>query len=323
MNIGIRDVAGYVPSNIIDNDVIAHWSGVDEQWIVDRTGIHERRYAPASENTSALAAGAVKPLLDRTECPVDALILATSTPDQPQPATAAMVQELVGFGRPVPAFDVNAVCSGFLYALDLGRSLLATHHDWTAVVVAGADKYSSIMNASDPRTVSLFGDGASAVLLTRVPDDHGIMGVSLITDGHASELVKVPGGGCRQPADGSKGSPETRFEMDGRAVMEWSLANLPQVVESALAEAALNPEDIDRVFLHQGNAIMVRRLAEALGVDRSHVALTAPRFGNTASASIPLTMSADRQRRGFAPSEKFLLASVGGGMTAGAAVVTW
>ncbi|PRW65375.1 3-oxoacyl-ACP synthase III family protein [Actinopolyspora mortivallis] len=323
MNIGIRDVSGYVPSTVIDNDTVARWTGADEQWIVDRTGVHERRYALTDENTSALAASAIQPLLERAECPVDALVLATSTPDQPQPATAAMVQALLGFERPVPAFDVNAVCSGFLYALDLGRCLLTTHHDWTAVIVAGADKYSSIMNTRDRRTVSLFGDGASAALLTRVPDDRGIRSVSLMADGNAADLVRVPGGGCRQPTDGSKGSPTNHFEMDGRAVLEWSLKNLPRVVESALAEADLSAADIDRVFLHQGNALMVRRLAEELGVDHSHVALTAPRFGNTASASIPLTMSHDRQYRDFAPNEKFLLASVGGGMTAGAAVITW
>ena len=250
------------------------------------------------------------------------MVVATTTPDQPQPATAVFVQDKLGL-QEVPAFDLNAVCSGFLYALDVADALLTAHPDWASVLVIGADKYSDIMDRGDRRTVSLFGDGAGAVLLGRVPEGHGVRGSALAADGRARDYVRVEAGGSRRPDREGADPAAHLFRMDGRAVRSWALQVVPKVVDRALHQAGLGVDDIDRVVFHQGNTRLVESLADALGIERGKVALSAPLLGNTAAASIPLTLHQEQARRPFQRGENILLAAVGGGMTAAASVLTW
>ncbi|WP_428935937.1 3-oxoacyl-ACP synthase III family protein [Streptomyces sp. ACT015] len=325
MPLGILDVSGYVPRQVVGNSDISSRAGVDKGWIESRTGILERRYAPDRVATSDLAVQAAEPLVrDKSvRQRMGAVIVATATPDQPQPATASFVQAGLQL-PPLPAFDVNAVCSGFLYAIAAAEGVLAAQPSAAYALVIGADKFSSIMDPNDPRTVSLFGDGAGAALLGQVPEGYGIRGKALVADGATADFVRVEGGGTRAPLDPEAISAgDQLFRMDGRAVKEWALQFVPKVVDEALLQAGESIDDMDRVIFHQGNANLVQSLATKIGIPPEKVALTAPFWGNTAAASIPLTLSHENELRGIRRGEKILLASVGGGMTAAAVVLTW
>ncbi|OQD56245.1 3-oxoacyl-ACP synthase [Streptomyces phaeoluteigriseus] len=325
---GILRVAGHVPSRVVDNQRIGAWAATSEEWIEERTGVRERRYVDEESATSDLAAAAATQLLSPPHgapyepSEIDALIVATTTPDQPQPATAVFVQAQLGLGT-VPAFDLNAVCSGFLYALDVADAMLCAHRDWRNVLVIGADTYSTIMDRTDRRTVSLFGDGAGAVLVGRVPDGYGIHATSLLADGTTTDHVRVEGGGSRRPAATLQDPAAHHFRMNGRAVKDWAVQHVPKAVHQALDESGLHLDDIDRAVFHQGNLRLVHTLADTLGIDSRKVAVTADRYGNTAAASIPLTLSESHRAAPLNRGERVLMASVGGGMTAGAAVMTW
>lgn len=325
MPFGITSVAGYVPPQVVDNAQIGRWAEASEEWTQSRTGISQRRYGDAELTTSEMAVRAALPLLADAGLRerVGVVILATATPDQPQPATATFVQDQLGL-HTVPAFDVNAVCSGFLYGMAVAEALLATRGESDHALVIGADKFSTIIDRSDRRTVSLFGDGAGAVLLGPVPHGYGIQGVSLLADGRATSFVRVEAGGTRRPltAERRKGG-EHLFRMEGRSVRDWGLQFVPKVVYEALQQACLTIDEIDRVVFHQGNTRLVYSLADELGIEHSKLALTAPYYGNTAAASIPLTLKEEHTQRPLQRGDRILLATVGGGMTAAAMVLTW
>ncbi|MEU5580036.1 ketoacyl-ACP synthase III [Streptomyces huasconensis] len=325
MQTGILSMGGHVPDEVVDNTRIAQWTGASAAWVEDRTGVLERRYCAPGTTTSELARrAAAEALGDLRQARQDLhhMVVATSTPDQPQPSTAAILQDHLGLAG-VAAFDINAVCSGFLYGLAVSHSLLARTPERTALVV-GADIYSTLMDRTDRRTVSLFGDGAGAVLLGPVPDGFGVRAVHLVADGSRREYVEVVAGGTRRPADAAAREDGAHyFRMRGREVREYALRTFPKVISEVLAEAGLRMEDIGRFVFHQANTRLIEACAEELGIDRQLVPLTAPFLGNTAAASIPLTLRHEHARRPFQRGEHVLLAAVGGGMTAGAAIVTW
>ncbi|MCX5328788.1 3-oxoacyl-ACP synthase III family protein [Streptomyces sp. NBC_00140] len=329
MGFGFLGLGGHVPPLVIDNAQVAEWTGAEESWIVERTGIRERRYREPGTVTSDLALHAAREALGalpEAAARLGVMIVATSTPDQPQPSTGAILQDKLGLTE-VPAFDVNAVCSGFLYALAVADSMLSARlagQGGDHALVVGTDIYSSLMNRSDRRTVSLFGDGAGAVLLGPVPDGYGVLGWRLVAHGEHRDLVEVPAGGTRTPLDArSRDAGEHLFRMRGREVREYALGVLPKVVGEALDSAGVRLENVDRFILHQANTRLVEACARELGVAPDRVPLTAPQFGNTATASIPLTLRAENELRPFRRGERLVLAGVGGGMTAGAVVVRW
>ncbi|MGH3858965.1 3-oxoacyl-ACP synthase III family protein [Actinokineospora sp.] len=214
------------------------------------------------------------------------------------------------------------MCSGFLYALATADGLLKDT-DSTGLVI-GADMYSTIMDRADRRTVSLFGDGAGAVLLGRVPDGYGFRSIKLTTDGGYRELVEVVAGGTRERiTPDAITAGRDLFRMDGRAVRAYALSAVPKVVAEALSAAAFDVDDMDRVIVHQGNVRLVEMLAAELGVPMDRVPMTAAEYGNTGAASIPVTLRAAHAERPFERGERVLLAAVGGGMTAGACVLVW
>ncbi|MFI8200103.1 3-oxoacyl-ACP synthase III family protein [Streptomyces sp. NPDC085942] len=326
MAIGVISVGAHLPERIVDNREIAAWADVTEEWVAERTGILQRRYAAAGEATSDLALPAAREALDEAGPEAGerlaALIVATCTPDHPQPSTAAIVQ--AGLGLPaLPAFDVNAVCSGFLYALTVAKGLLDGQPGQYALVV-GADLFSTLMDRGDRKTVSLFGDGAGAVVLGPVPEGYGIHGSTLLADGELHDYVKVEAGGTRTPLDErARAAGEHLFRMDGRAVREYAMTTLHKVVGQTLAECGARIEDVDRFVFHQANTRLLESFAAEAGIDPAKVALTAPTLGNTAAASVPLTLHHTHQDRPLERGERVLLASIGGGMTAAAALMTW
>lgn len=327
MSVGIIRIGSYVPPNIVDNAMISAWSGVTEQWIEERTGIGARRYADSGVATSDLAVEAARSLLgpDRGAWPrIGNVIVATSTSDQPQPATAAVVQDKLGLPSGTPAFDINAVCCGFLFALVVANAMQRTRDLDGGTLVLAADMYSRIMDKRDSRTVSLFGDGAGAALVGPVPDGYGIHATRLVTDGDLRALVQVPAGGTARPlGPAAYEAQEHLFRMRGREVKDYLMTNLPKLISEVLDEAGLTMLDIDRVVFHQANTRLLERCIEELGLDPTRVPMTAPKFGNTGAASIPVTLHDAHVNDPLRRGERILLAGVGGGMTAGAAVLTW
>ncbi|MEU4655539.1 ketoacyl-ACP synthase III [Streptomyces sp. NPDC023723] len=317
----VTGLGWYVPERRVDNDTVARWCGVTPEWITARTGVDERRYAADDEPTSVLAARALEQALDDAGLAGDdlaAVVVCTSTPDQPQPPTAAFVLAELGISG-IAAFDVNGVCAGFLYGLGAAEG-------WRRrgpVAVVGADKYSALMNRRDRRTVSLFGDGAGAVVLGPArSEDDAVRLVARCQPEHL-DLVRVRGGGSALPLRDTADPLADRFEMQGRAVVAWAEEAFPVVVEQACAEAGLMLADIDRFVLHQGSGRMVELCAKWIDAPPEKVATTAHRFGNTSAASIPLTLAHEAQHQRLNRGDRVLLAGLGGGTAACATVVTW
>jgi 3-oxoacyl-[acyl-carrier-protein] synthase-3 len=326
MALGIVGLGAHVPDRVIDNRRIAEWTGATAEWVVERTGVLERRYAEPGTPTSDLALPAARAALDARDdarARLDVLVLATCTPDSPQPATAAVLQHKLGLNW-VPAFDVNAVCSGFLYALEVAECMLRMRGEDRYGLVVAADMFSSVMDRTDRRTVSLFGDGAGAVLLGPVPDGYGLHATSLLTDGAGHEVVGVAAGGTQLPLSAdARAAGLHHFRMDGRGAKDFVFTALPKVIDQVLGDAGLGRQDIDRYIFHQANGRMLEMLATELGIDRDRVEITADCYGNTASASVPVTLAAAHARKPLRRGEKIVLAAAGGGLTAGATVLTW
>jgi 3-oxoacyl-[acyl-carrier-protein] synthase-3 len=293
---------------------------------VDRTGVHERRYGADGETTSDMALAAAEAAIGADPGVRDALaaiVVATSTPDQPQPATAAVLQHKLGLDT-VPSFDLNAVCSGFVYAVTVVDAMLSTAMAGRSALVVGADKYSTIVNPADRRTATIFGDGAGAVVLGPVPDGYGVLGSRLVTDGRYRALIEVVAGGTRRPLDeAARADGDHFFRMNGLVVREYVLRVLPQIIDPVLSEHAMTLDDVDRVVIHQANTRLVEACATELGIGMDRIPLTAPLLGNTGVASIPITLGAAHAERPFRRGERVLLLSVGGGMSAGGVLLVW
>ncbi|MFF9198383.1 3-oxoacyl-ACP synthase III family protein [Streptomyces sp. NPDC014779] len=326
MGIGIRATGSFLPERVVTNQELEAVVDTTDAWIVARTGIRERRRADDGTVSSDLGAAAGRRALTRAGLrseQVDGLIVATSSPDYVQPATACSLQTKLGLGT-VPSFDVSAVCTGFIYALVSGTGLMHTFPQYERMLVVGCEVYSRILDYRDRTTCVFFGDGAGAVVLEHVPDGYGVLGTHLMADGTQLDVVGIPAGGAVEPvtADGVDVGRH-RFRMDGPRVWDFATHALPAVVKEALAAADLSVEDIDHLITHQANARLIEAVGAALGVPSHKVPLTVDRYGNTAAASVPITLdeavTAGRVRRG----DIVVLASVGGGMTAGAVVLRW
>ncbi|MEW1838380.1 ketoacyl-ACP synthase III [Nonomuraea angiospora] len=326
MAIGILGMGSYLPDRVVTNAEISQWAGVTEEWVVERTGIKERRYRAPGTVTSDLAAHAARlALADGTADAerLQALIVATCTPDMPQPATAAIVQSKLGI-RSVPAFDVNAVCAGFVFSLGIAEGLLAGRPSSATALVIGADMFSTVMDRSDRRTVSLFGDGAGAVLLGRVPDGYGIQALRMVTDGEYCEDIMVEAGGTRLPADAAaRAEGRHLFRMNAPIAKDYVMTTMRKLVTEVLADRGLTLADVDRFVFHQANTRLLEALAADLGLDMARVPTTTWQYGNTAGASVPLTLHDSHRRRPLHRGERVLLAAAGGGFGAGAALLTW
>ncbi|MFJ9605864.1 3-oxoacyl-ACP synthase III family protein [Kitasatospora sp. NPDC101176] len=270
-------------------------------------------------STSQMAAHAVEDLFANStdgRMNIGLTILATSTPDQPQPATAVRM-------RGTPAFDVNVGCSGFLHAVDAARCMIRKQLDSTALVI-GTDLHSPAVNRTDRRIAPLFGDAAGAVLLANVTEGYGIHTIKLQADADGDELAGARVGGTREAADGRhRGKGRHLFRPQGRAVEEYARTAVPQAVDDVLREVAWSAGDIDRAFLHQGSTRMIEILATESGINMNRIPLSAPPFGSTGAASIPFTLAEENRRRPIEQGERIPLASVGGGTTTTAAVLTW
>lgn len=325
-NIGILGTGFYVPEQILTNCTLEHSLGLSKDWIVKKTGIRERRIAAPHEATSDLATRAAERALSAagiTAADIDLVVVATATPDWTLPATACAVQENIGATQ-AAAFDISAVCTGFVYALTVVQAAMRGHPGFRTALVIGADVYSRILDYQDKKTCVLFGDGAGAVVLGHVPEDYGILSSYLRADGSKTSLVQIPAGGSRKPiCMEAIANHEHFFHMDGQAVREFLKKTFPDALYSVLDPISFTLEEIDLVIPHQANGVILQECMQSLGVATEKVHYTLDLYGNTAAASVPITLDdavrAGRVRMG----SLVLLTAFGGGMTWGSIVMRW
>ncbi|NSC25062.1 MULTISPECIES: 3-oxoacyl-ACP synthase III family protein [Streptomyces] len=320
--IGILGTGSCLPGKVVTNDEVGAPAGVTDEWITRKTAIRERRWAKADEATSDLAAMAARAALDDAGvCPADIslVVVATSTPDAPQPPTATAVAAELGVPAGTPAFDINAVCSGFVFALTAAERMI--RGTGGHAVVIGADIYSRTLDPTDRRTVVLFGDGAGAVVLGPTATG-GVLATELATFPQERDLIRVPAGGSRIPA--SRASVEEGlhyFAMDGPAVRHFVENRVGPLIRSFLDRHLADRARRAHFVPHQANGRMIAALADSLGFLPEHTHTTVRFLGNTGAASVPVTL--DRAADRLVPGDLVVLAGFGGGMAAGLALVEW
>ena len=312
----------YLPSRILSNDDLARSVDTTDEWIVQRTGIRERHIAAAGELTSDLAIHAARAALANAHVEadsIDLIVLGTSTPDQTFPATAVSVQHGLGITRGA-AFDVQAVCSGFVYALSIADSLLRTGAHKRALVI-GAETFSRILDWNDRTTCVLFGDGAGAIVLEAQEQpgttaDRGVLTTHLRSDGRHKGKLYVDGGVSSTQTVG-------HLRMEGREVFKHAVAMITDVIEDAFAATGTTADDIDWFVPHQANKRIIDGSAHKLGIAPEKVVITVDRHGNTSAASIPLALADAVADRRIKRGHLILLEAMGGGFTWGSALLRW
>jgi 3-oxoacyl-[acyl-carrier-protein] synthase-3 len=312
----------YLPNQVLTNADLARKVDTSDEWIVQRTGIHERRIAAPGECTSHMAVHAARAALAHAHLDaqaIDLIVLATSTPDNTFPASAVAVQNELGITHGA-AFDLQAVCSGFVYGLSTADALLRSG-SFTRALVIGAETFSRILDWTDRTTCVLFGDGAGAVVLEAqdlpgTRDDRGVLTVRLRSDGRHKSKLYVDGG---PSSTGTVG----HLRMEGREVFRHAVAMITDVVEDAFKVAGYSVADIDWFVPHQANKRIIDGSAHKLGIDPAKVVTTVDRHGNTSAASIPLALADAVADRRIKRGDLILLEAMGGGFTWGAALVRW
>jgi 3-oxoacyl-[acyl-carrier-protein] synthase III len=323
MGIQILGTGSFVPDNVVTNDGLASL-GCDAEWIIQRTGIRERRHVPPGMSTGDMAVKAAERCLaaagvDRNE--VDLLVLATLSPDQLLPATATMVQDRLGLC--CGAMDLSAACSGFVYALTTAMQFVATGGSKRALVI-GADANSRVVDPEDKKTYPLFGDGAGAVLLSAGSPEQGALAYTLGSDGSGTELLYRPTGGVIDPFESC--DPRKRgwfMKMDGKPVFKWAVRLLEECSQDIVAAAGLKLTDIDWWLLHQANVRILDAAIESLGIDRERVVMHLDRYGNTSSASIAIALDETVRAGGIRRGHHLLLSGFGAGLTWGTMAFRW
>jgi 3-oxoacyl-[acyl-carrier-protein] synthase III len=319
----ITGVHGYVPPDILTNAELAQMVDTSDQWIVERTGIKERHILRGKGlGTSHMAAEAVRGLLKKTDTApgdIDLLICATTTPDFVFPSTANLICDMVGI-RDIGSFDVQAACSGFIYALSIGAQFIETG-TYRKVVVVGADKMSAIIDYTDRATCVLFGDGAGAVLL-EPSREYGIMDVIISSDGAGAKHLHQKAGGSRMPPTAETVAKRLHYvHQEGAAVYKWAVARMADVATDLMERNKLTSNKIDWLVPHQANKRIIEATAERMGLPLERVMVTINKFGNTTAATIPLCLwdYEGKLKRG----DRLLLAAFGGGFTWGGIYMTW
>jgi 3-oxoacyl-[acyl-carrier-protein] synthase III len=326
MGVRIAGVGAYVPERCVNNDDLARTVDTSHEWISEKTGILERRFSGPDEAPSDMGSQAALRCLSHAgvdKASVDLIVVACATPDQSQPAVACMVQEKLGIAEyGAPAFDVNSVCSGFVFALSVAQGMmLAAPAQYRSALVIGADAFSKIMNWSDRRTCIFFGDGAGAVLLSQTEADDRRIHFRLGCDGRGSRDIEVPAGGTRLPITAEVlAKRQNTFVMDGPRVWEFALRTVPGAIRALLGEHRLQTSDLDLVILHQSNLRMIEAIMANLELPMDRAVTTIESYGNTAAASIPLTLDKARESGRLRSGSRVMLCGFGGGLSWGAAL---
>ncbi len=320
----ITGVHGHLPADVLDNETLARMVDTSDEWITERTGIKERRILKGEGlGTSHMAAEAVRGLLERTATrpqDVDLLICATTTPDFVFPSTANIVCDMVGI-RNIGSFDVQAACSGFVYALTIAAQFIGTGRA-RKVVVVGADKMSAIIDYTDRATCVLFGDGAGAVLLEPSPNGHGIHDTIIRSDGAGMPHLHQKAGGSRLPPSAETVKRRLHFvHQEGAAVYKFAVARMAEVSSELLTRNALTPDQVDWLVPHQANRRIIEATAERMNLPMDRVMMVIHKYGNTTAATIPLCLW-DYEAK-LKAGDRLIMAAFGGGFTWAGAYVTW
>ena len=313
----VLGVGSALPKRQVTNDELASQVDTSDEWIVERTGIRSRYVAGDGETTASLATDAARRALEHagiTAADIDLIVLATATPDQTFPSSATKVQAALGISDCI-AFDVHAVCTGFLYALSVADSMLRSGNAQKALVI-GAETFSRILDWEDRATCVLFGDGAGALVLSAEQTEDGILATKLHADGRHNDLLFVDGG---PSTTGTVG----KLRMKGREVFRHAVVNLADVLTEVLADAGLSAADVDWVVPHQANARILDATAKKLGLPSEKVVMTVERHANTSAASVPLAFDTAVKDGRIKRGDIVVLEAMGGGFTWGAAALRY
>lgn len=318
----ILGVGSYLPKRVLTNHELSQMVDTSDEWIIERTGIRERRIAAPGELTSDLATAAARDAVVKsgvTTDDIDLIVVATSTPDETFPATATRVQAELGIHRGA-AFDVQAVCSGFVFALATADNFLKAGQFRTALVI-GAETFSRILDWEDRGTCVLFGDGAGAVVLQAeegegTTEDRGVLSTHIFSDGRHHDALYVDGGVASTQTAGY-------VRMAGREVFRHAVVRLAESVQAALDATGVTAEQVDWLVPHQANRRIIVGTAKKMGVSLDRVVMTVDRHGNTSAASIPLALAEAAGDGRIKPGNLVLIEAMGGGFTWGSALIRW
>ena len=325
MSIVISGIGYYVPEKIIPNQWFEDKFDTTDAWIFEKVGIKERRMAASNQTTSDLAVEAsIKAIKDAdlTIKDIDLIVLATSSPDMIQPPTASIVQGKLGANH-AAAYDVGAVCAGFVFALNTAYAMQKTYN-YKHVLVIGAETYSRILDYKDRTTCVYFGDGAGAVVLSQKEHDGGIQEGYLMTEGDKNDVIRFQGGAAQFPT-----SLETiannlhKFEMQGKKVWDFAVRVLPHATQEVLRKANKKIEDLDFIVFHQANINIIRHGLNSLGIKEDKTHTTIKHFGNTSGASIVITLADAYEKKLINKDDLIALVGFGGGLSYGATLLTW
>ncbi|MBP9199169.1 MAG: ketoacyl-ACP synthase III [Gemmatimonadales bacterium] len=316
----------YLPSQVVTNQDFATRLETSDQWIVERTGIRERRYASPAEPVSVMARGASEAALQRaglTAADLDAILVATASPDRPLPSTACSLQALLG-AQKAAAFDLSAACSGFLYGLTVAEGLICAGQA-RHVLVVGGEKLTAITDQQDRSTAILFGDGVGAAIVSAGSrDGRGILSTFIKSDGRLAELLYIPGGGTLDPISEKVVRERSHYmKMAGREVFKHAVLTMAEACDEAIRRAGITPDAIDLMVPHQANVRIIDATAKHGGIPPEKVVVTVDRYGNTSAASIPMALAHAEATGRLQPGMLVLLVAFGAGFTWGSAVIRW
>jgi len=323
--VSVIGTGSYVPEKVLTNAALEKLVDTNDEWIVSRTGIKERRLAAVGEHTSDMAAKAALAAMEQagvTGEEIDMIIVGTVTPDMAFPNTACLVQKLIGAKRAI-CFDLSAACSGFLYGMEIAQQFISSR-TCSTVLVIGADKLSGIVDWTDRNTCVLFGDGAGAAILRHRPGSHGIIHSTLGANGEYSDILLMPGGGSRLPLtkENIESRPNT-IKMSGKDVYKQAVTAMVNAAHEALDTAGLQTKDLACVIPHQANMRIIEAIGSRLGIGSDRVFVNLQRYGNTSAAAVAIALDEANRTGRMKRDDYILLVVFGGGLTWASSVIQW
>jgi 3-oxoacyl-[acyl-carrier-protein] synthase-3 len=321
----ITGIGSYLPSKVLTNYDLEKMVDTSDDWIIQRTGIKERRIVEDGQITSDLATYAsLRAMEDAGVSPgdLDMIITSTITPDHIFPSTSCYIQQKIGASR-ASAFDILAACAGFIYALSVGESFVNSGAMKTVLVV-GAECLSKITDYTDRTTCILFGDGAGAVVIQKSLSKHEILSTSLAADGSQADVLIMPGGGAKNPATLESVQQRTHYiQFKGKEVFKLAINKITNLIIDTVNKNGLSLEDIDLIIPHQSNLRIIEATMEKLGLPMEKAVVNIDKYGNTSSASIPIAIDEARKEGRLSKGDIVMLVAFGGGLTWGSSIIRW
>ncbi len=323
--VSIIGTGSYVPERVLANDELEKMVETSDEWIVTRTGIRERRIAAPGECTSDMAAKAARAAMEQAGVEageIDLIIVATVTPDMAFPSTACFVQKILG-ARRAACFDISAACSGFLYALEIAQQFI-TSHTYNTILVIGAEKLSGIVDWTDRNTCVLFGDGAGAAILRNRANSHGIVATHMGADGDYTEILTLPGGGCRYPITSENIDQRLNtIKMSGKEVYKQAVTAMLNAANAVLELAGLKSDDLACIIPHQANVRIIEAIAQRMKVPMERFHINLDLYGNTSAAAVAIALDEANRAGRMKEGDYILLVVFGGGLTWASSVIQW